>query len=143
MIKIVAVGSIKEEYIRRAVSNLQSVINTKNRIEVCVVEDEKCPEKLSEKEKEEVKRKEAQRIERYIKSKDYVVALTLEGKPYQTQKFEKLVRKESVCFIIGGSLGLHEEIIRKTNEELSFGPMTYPHQLMRWVLLEKIEESLK
>lgn len=143
MIKVIAVGSVKEDYIRTAIEKHCKEAGKITQVEIIAVEDEKCPEKLSEKEKEEVKRKEAQKITRHIKAGDYVVALTLDGEKYQTARFEKLLKKESVCFIIGGSLGLSGEVIRIAKEELSFGPMTYPHQLMRWILLEKIVESLK
>lgn len=143
MIKIIAVGGIKEDYIQEAISLNKHRIEKKMPIEVIVIDDEHCPETLSEKEKSEVKRKEGQRIAKHIRQQDYVIALTLEGKPFQEKRFEKIANNENCCFIIGGSLGLSDEVKKLAKEELSFGPMTYPHQLVRWILLEKIADVVR
>lgn len=142
MIKIIGVGTIKEEYIKKAINLKIAAIQHHQKIEIISVNDEKCPENLSEKEKAEVKRKEGEKILRFIKDEDYVVALTLEGPAFEQNKFKKQLQQDRLCFIIGGSLGLAPAVIQRANQELSFGAMTYPHQLMRWVLLEQIATAL-
>ena len=139
MIKIIGVGAIKEDYIKMAIVRSLESIQKKHSVQVLTVEDEKCPENLSEKEKEEVKRKEGERILRHIQQEEHVIALTLEGRPFQEKNFRQLIRRTKVCFVIGGSLGLSDEVRKRANGEISFGPMTYPHQLMRWILLEQID----
>ena len=135
-------GAVKEEYINQAILREISRIRQRESIELLVVDDEKCPEELSEKEKEMVKRKEGQRILRLIQPKERVIALTLEGKAFREKEFAAMLQEEAVCFVIGGSLGLSDEVRQRANRELSFGPMTYPHQLMRWILLEQIGRVL-
>ena len=142
MIRIISVGAVKEEYINQAILREISRIRQRESIELLVVDDERCPEELSEKEKEMVKRKEGQRILRLIQPKERVIALTLEGKAFREEDFAAMLQEEAVCFVIGGSLGLSDEVRQRANRELSFGPMTYPHQLMRWILLEQIGRVL-
>ena len=142
MIRIISVGAVKEEYISQAILREISRIRQRESIELLVVDDEKCPEELSEKEKEMVKRKEGQRILHLIQPKERVIALTLEGKAFREEDFAAMLQEEAVCFVIGGSLGLSDEVRQRANRELSFGPMTYPHQLMRWILLEQIGRVL-
>lgn len=142
MIKVIGVGSIKEEYIKKAINLNISAIPKNIGIHVISVEDESCPENLSDREKEEIKRKEGQKILRFVQREDYVVALTLEGRAFNAKEFQKDIRRENICFVIGGSLGLSTEVRKRANTELSFGPMTYPHQLMRWVLLEQIRQGV-
>lgn len=142
MIRIISVGAVKEEYINQAILQEIRRIRQRESIELLVVDDEKCPEELSEKEKEMVKRKEGQRILRLIQPKERVIALTLEGKAFREKEFAAMLQEEAVCFVIGGSLGLSDEVRQRANRELSFGPMTYPHQLMRWILLEQIGRVL-
>ena len=142
MIRIISVGAVKEEYISQAILREISRIRQRESIELLVVDDERCPEELSEKEKEMVKRKEGQRILHLIQPKERVIALTLEGKAFREEDFAAMLQEEAVCFVIGGSLGLSDEVRQRANRELSFGPMTYPHQLMRWILLEQIGRVL-
>ena len=142
MIRIISVGAVKEEYINQAILREISRIRQRESIELLVVDDEKCPEELSEKEKEMVKRKEGQRILHLIQPKERVIALTLEGKAFREADFAAMLQEEAVCFVIGGSLGLSDEVRQRANRELSFGPMTYPHQVMRWILLEQIGRVL-
>lgn len=143
MIKIIGVGSIKEEYIRKAIAQQCEKINKHSRIEIITVEDEKCPENFSEKQREDVKSKEGQKILRHIKPEDYVIALTLEGEAFYHFELKSMLLQKNVCFLIGGSLGLSEEVKKRAHREMSFGDMTYPHQLMRWILAEKIADILQ
>ncbi len=143
MIRIISVGAIKEEYINQAILQEAGHIRQREKLELLTVEDEKCPEELSEKEKEIVKRREGQKILRLLRPEEKVVALTLEGKAFQPQKFAAMLRDRPVCFLIGGSLGLSAEVRHRADSELSFGRMTYPHQLMRWILLEQIVLALR
>ena len=132
MIRIISVGAVKEEYIHQAVLQEAGRIRQREKLELLAVDDEKCPEELSDKEKEIVKRREGERILRLLRPEERVIALTLEGKAFRP-----------VCFLIGGSLGLSPEVRKRADRELSFGPMTYPHQLMRWILLEQIGLALR
>ncbi len=143
MIRIISVGAIKEEYINQAILQEAGHIRQRKKLELLTVEDEKCPEELSEKEKEIVKRREGQKILRLLRPEEKVVALTLEGKAFQPQKFAAMLGDRPVCFLIGGSLGLSAEVRQRADSELSFGKMTYPHQLMRWILLEQIALALR
>ena len=143
MIRIISVGAIKEEYIAQAIAGEAGRIRQREKLELLTAEDEKCPEELSDKEKEIVKRREGQRLLRLLRPEERVIALTLEGKAFQPEEFATMLRDGPICFLIGGSLGLAAEVRRRADRELSFGPMTYPHQLMRWILLEQIAQALR
>ena len=143
MIRIISVGAVKEEYIHQAVLQEAGRIRQREKLELLAVDDEKCPEELSDKEKEIVKRREGERILRLLRPEERVIALTLEGKAFRPREFAAMLRDAPVCFLIGGSLGLSAEERQRADRELSFGPMTYPHQLMRWILLEQIRLALR
>lgn len=139
MVRIICVGSIKEEFVKEAVRDLLNKCSKK--IEIVEVKDEPCSENLSPKEKKEIMRIEGERILQAIEDREYVAVLSPDGKDFQENRFCKIFRHENLCFVIGGSLGVCEEVKRKANEVVSFGSMIYPHQLMRWILLEKIVET--
>lgn len=108
------------------------------------VADEKTPDKASETEEEQIKQKEAERILKYIKDDAYCIALAIEGRKTDSvamaQHLEQLglKGKSNLVFVIGGSLGLHRTVLQRADEKLSFSDMTFPHQLMRVILLEQI-----
>ena len=125
-----------------------------NSTEMCKVNnievpDEKCPEKLSNAEMEIVKNKEGERILSKISSDIYVVALAIEGEQVSTEKFLKKIKllvnqgKHHFAFVIGGSLGLSDVVLKRANYKLSFSKMTFPHQLMKVILTEQIEKTMK
>ena len=91
----------------------------------------------------QVKDKEGNRILSKITQEDYVIALAIEGKMIQSEQFKKVMTQNQVAFVIGGSLGLSEQVMKRSNYQLSFSKMTFPHQLMKVVLMEQIESAVK
>ena len=119
------------------------------KIDLVEVPDEKAPEQLSDAEMELVKKKEGERILAKISEGTYVIALALDGKMKTSEEMaadlDALMTygKSKVAFIIGGSLGLHDDVLRRADEKLCFGKMTLPHQLMKLVLVEQIYRSFR
>lgn len=143
-ITIITVGKIKEHFYRDALLEYKKRLSRYCKLEIIEVADEKTKENATFAEEQLVLEKEAVRILKYVKQNSYVIALSIKGKTYSSvdlaKKIENLgiVGKSDVTFIIGGSLGLHESVIQECKEELSFSKMTFPHQLMRVILLEQI-----
>ncbi len=133
--KIICVGKIKEQALKEDIKRL------KKNIEIIEIPDEKCPENYSDKEKENVKITEGKKILKHIKNNDYVISLAIEGKLISTEKLKDKLN-DNVVFIIGGSLGLSDEVIKRSDYLLSFSRMTFPHQLMRWILIKYLNEVL-
>ncbi|MBZ2175667.1 23S rRNA (pseudouridine(1915)-N(3))-methyltransferase RlmH [Schnuerera sp. xch1] len=148
-IKIVAVGKIKEKYIQQGIEEFKKRLSKYCLINIIEVKDEKAPEDLSEKDMEKVKQKEGERILSKIPKNSFIIALAIEGKGLSSEKLSKRMESlmidgiNDITFIIGGSLGLSEEILNKSNFKLSFSNMTFPHQLMRLVLLEQIYRGFR
>ncbi|MER2002662.1 MAG: 23S rRNA (pseudouridine(1915)-N(3))-methyltransferase RlmH, partial [Carnobacterium inhibens] len=119
------------------------------KMELIEVPDEKAPEKLSEAEMVQVKEKEGERILAKIPDQAFVFALTIEGKQRTSEEFAKEIEqlgvqgKSTIVFVIGGSLGLSDAVMKRSNTPISFGKMTLPHQLMRLVLIEQIYRGFK
>lgn len=135
-ITILTVGKVKEKYFTGAIQEYSKRLSRYCKPEIIEVADEKTPDRASE--------KEGERLARYLKDDAYVIALAIEGKQMSSEAFaRKLDRlgiegKSHIIFIIGGSIGLDPEILKQADELLSFSPMTFPHQLMRVILLEQI-----
>lgn len=148
-ITVIAVGKIKEKFYREAVAEYEKRLSRYCKLEIIQVEDEKTPDKAGEALETEIKRKEAERIMKHIREEAYVVTLEIQGRMYDSEEFaggiEKLATQGTshIQFIIGGSLGLHEEICKKADRAVSFSKMTYPHQLMRVILLEQIYRAYR
>ena len=119
------------------------------KMELIEVPDEKAPEKLSEAEMVQVKEKEGERILAKIPDQAFVFALAIEGKQRTSEEFAKEIEqlgvqgKSTIVFVIGGSLGLSDAVMKRSNTPISFGQMTLPHQLMRLVLIEQIYRGFK
>lgn len=119
------------------------------KIELIEVPDEKAPEKLSEAEMLQVKEKEGERILAKIPENAYVFALAIEGKQRTSEEFSKEIEqlgiqgKSNLVFVIGGSLGLSQAVMKRSNTPISFGKMTLPHQLMRLVLVEQVYRGFR
>lgn len=147
-ITMITVGKLKEKYLKDAISEYSKKLGKLCRLEIIEVEDEKTPDNASEKEKLKIKEKEGQGILKYIKEDMYVFALAIEGKMLSTDEFIKLFKvlrqkpTEDYAFIIGGSLGLSDEVLRRADYKLSFSKMTFPHQLMRVILLEQLNKAV-
>lgn len=149
-IKIIAVGKIKEKFYKEAIDEYLKRMQAYNKVEIIEVADEMAAETLSEKELEQVKEKEGERILGKISKEDYVVSLEILGKQMDSIEFAKFIENEmaegfgrNLVFIIGGSNGLAKEVSQRSNKKLSFGKMTYPHQLMRVILTEQIYRAYR
>ncbi len=148
-ITIISVGKIKEKYLKNAIKEYSKRLSRYCKLSDIEVNDEKAPENLSEIEMENIKDKEGQGILKNIKDGTYVIALAIEGDMLSSEKFaDKLDRlaiqgKSNVAFIIGGSLGLSEEVLSRADYKLSFSPMTFPHQLMKVILLEQVYRGFR
>lgn len=143
-ITLVTVGKIKEKFYRDAVDEFTKRLSRYCKIKIIEVADENTPQNASESMEEQIKNKEGERILKYINDSMYVIALAIEGKEASSVQFAgKLERlgiegTSDICFVIGGSLGLAKDVYQRADELLSFSPMTFPHQLMRVILLEQI-----
>lgn len=141
MIKIVAVGKIKEVFFTQAIEEYSKRLSGYTKLQIIEVADEKCDDKTLE--------KEADKILKVLKETDYVIALAIKGKKYSSEGLADLIRqlevdgKSSITFVIGGSLGLSKRVLERADLLLSFSDMTFPHQLMRIILLEQIYRSCK
>lgn len=148
-IRILCVGKIKESYYRKAIEELRKKISVYAPIEIIEVADEKTPDRASALMEERIKEVEGRRLLSHIRFEDYVFALCIEGEQVTTRKFHNQIRqlenqgKESVVFLIGGSLGLHKDVVDRANAKISFSAMTFPHQMMRVLLLEQIDTAVR
>ncbi len=148
-IKILCVGKIKESYFKKAIEEKKKEISSYAQIEIVEVADEKTPDKASALLENKIKEIEGKRLLSHIHLEDYVFALCIEGEQITTKKFKNKIRqlmnqeKETIVFLIGGSLGLHEDVVKRANVKISFSSMTFPHQMMRVILLDQICTVLK
>ena len=143
-ITIIAVGKIKEKFYRDAIDEYAKRLSKYCKFEVIEVADEKTPDKCSETEEQLILSKEADKISKHIRPDMYVYALAIKGKKLDSVAFANEINqlglsgKSSIAFIIGGSLGLHDSILKRSDKQISFSDMTFPHQLMRVILSEQI-----
>lgn len=143
-ITVIAVGKIKEKFIREAIAEYEKRLKRYCTFEIIEAKDEPTPENPSEKEKEIVLLKEGERIEEKIPKGALVVTLCVEGKEETSEEFARFLEKTAsdgvshITFIIGGSFGLSEKVKALSKKRLSFSKMTFPHQLMRLILSEQI-----
>ena len=144
LFKIICVGKIKEEYYSSQIQELCKQINKKNRVEIIQSEDEKIPKNASDAVKQKIIETESRNSLASIGKNDFVIALCIEGKKYTTEQFAAIIRQaeereyEAVSFLIGGSLGTSNELVRCADVKMSFSDMTFPHQWMRVMLLDQI-----
>lgn len=142
-------GKLKEKYLKQGIEEYAKRLTKYCKFKVIEVSDEKAPENLSEAEMLQVKDKEGERILAKVKEQDYVFALAINGKQNSSEEMAYKIDqlgiqgKSSIVFIIGGSLGLSEAVLAKSNQLISFGKLTYPHQLMKLVLVEQIYRSYR
>ena len=143
-ITLITVGKIKEKYLEAAISEYAKRLSRYCRLEIVQVADEKTPDGAGEALEIQIKEKEGERILAHVKEGAYVVALAIDGKQLSSEELadfmeERGVRGEShIQFVIGGSLGLSDAVLRRSDYRLSFSRMTFPHQLMRVILLEQV-----
>jgi len=143
-IYIISVGKIKEKYLKDAIAEYSKRLTRYCRLEIIEVTDEKTPDNASEKEELQIKEKEGAAILRHVKDSMHVVALDLKGRMLSSEEFSGYIGDcgikgvSNIAFIIGGSLGLSKEVLKRADYSLCFSKMTFPHQLMRVILLEQL-----
>ncbi|WP_338463450.1 23S rRNA (pseudouridine(1915)-N(3))-methyltransferase RlmH [Brevibacillus sp. FSL L8-0520] len=148
-ITIVTVGKLKEKYLREGIAEYTKRLSAYCKLQIVEVSDEKAPEELSASEMEQVKRKEGERILAQIKPDHYVIALAIDGQMWSSEKLSSELDKlalhgrSQVAFVIGGSLGLSAEVLKRGDVQLSFSKMTFPHQLVRLVLVEQVYRAFR
>jgi len=148
-VTIIAVGKIKEKYFTDAIKEYSKRLSRYCKLEVVEVADEKTPDGASEVLEEQIRSIEGERILKNIKDKTYVIALAIDGKMPDSVQFANHIDKLAVsgngniAFVIGGSLGLSKDVLNTANEKISFSKMTFPHQLMRVILLEQIYRGFR
>jgi len=148
-IQLVVVGKVKESYLEQGIREYLKRLGPYANVQIREVPDEKAPEQLSEAEALRVKGKEGERVLAHIKPDAFVIALAIDGEPWTSEQLagnlEHLATygRSQVCFVIGGSLGLSDAVLRRADAKLSFGRITLPHQLIRLVLVEQIYRAFK
>ena len=148
-ITLITVGKIKEKYLKDAIAEYSKRLSRYCKLEIIEVADEKTPDQASETVEENIRNKEGERILKHIRDDMYVITLEIGGKMLSseelTQKIETLgiQGESSIAFAIGGSSGLGKEGLRRSDYALSFSKMTFPHQLMRVILLEQVYRSYR
>ena len=148
-ITVITVGKIKEKYLKDAIAEYSKRLSKYCKLEIIEVADEKTPDNASEVVEDSIRSKEAERILKYVKDDAYVITLEIGGKQLSSEELADKIDKlgiqgtSHIIFIIGGSIGLGKEVLNKSNYALSFSKMTFPHQLMRVILLEQVYRSYR
>lgn len=145
-VSIICPGKIKEKFYTEAIKEYAKRISRFSDFEIIEIADESIPDNASDKEKEDIKNREGKKILSRIKGQSYIISLCIEGKTLDSVELANTIKTacmqtSHIVFLIGGSLGLSDEVKKKSHLCLSFGRMTLPHQLMRVVLSEQIYRS--
>lgn len=148
-INIICVGKVKEQYLREAIAEYSKRLSKYCNLKIVELPDEKLPSKLYDSVISEVKEKESKMIINALKGDPYVICLDLKGKEMSSEDFSKKIQdiclrfNSTITFVIGGTLGMTEELLKMANETICFSKMTFPHQLIRVFLLEQLFRSFK
>lgn len=148
-ITVISVGKIKEAYLQEGIKTYASRLSKICDLRLIEINDEKAPENLSQALMEQIKTKEGKGILAQITPQMYVVTLEILGKELSTKAFLNIINaqreleKKDFCFVIGGSLGLGDDVSKRSNYKLSFSKMTLPHQLMKLILMEQLSEVIQ
>ena len=147
-INIICVGKIKETYLKDAIAEYSKRLSKYCKLNIIELPDEKIPDKTNLNIENEIKTKECNNIINHIKKDSYVVCLDLKGKELSSEEFSKNIENISmqssqITFIIGGSLGLTEKLLGLSNQKICFSKMTFPHQLMKLILVEQVYRAYK
>ncbi len=148
-ITLVTVGKLKEKYLKQAIDEYSKRLGRYCKLDIIELPDEKTPDNASEKEELQIKEKEGRLILSKIKDTSYVVAMDLQGKEITSEQFSSFIEKcgvtgkSNIVFVIGGSLGLSDEVRRRADYKLCFSKMTFPHQLFRVMLLEQVYRAFR
>lgn len=148
-ITILSVGKIKEKYLKDAIAEYAKRLSRYCKLQIVEVEDEKTPDGASAAMEDQIKEKEAARLSKCLDEEAFLITLEIQGKMLDSEDFSKTMEqiclrgKNHIQFVIGGSLGLHTSITERADLALSFSKMTFPHQLMRVILLEQVYRSFR
>lgn len=148
-ISIIAVGKLKEKYLKQGIEEYLKRLGPYAKVQVKEVADEKAPDNMSENEMKEVKQKEGERILSQISQDAYVITLEIDGKMLTSEKFaaklDELATygKSKIAFVIGGSVGISKNVQKRSDLALSFSELTFPHQMMRMILLEQVYRAFR
>lgn len=148
-ITLITVGKLKEKFFRDAVGEYGKRLSRYCRLDIREAADEKTPEKASAIQREQILQKEGERIQKLIPEDAFVITLEVEGRRLTSEAFAEEIRRlcvsgtSHIAFVIGGSLGLHDSIKKRADLAVSFSDMTFPHQLMRVILLEQIYRAYR
>lgn len=148
-ITLVTVGKIKEKYFTGAVEEYSKRLSRYCKLNIIQVTDEKTPDQASAAEEAQIRSREGERILAQIKDGTFVIALAIDGQMLSSEQLAAKIGQlgvhgqSQIVFVIGGSLGLSEAVLKRADYRLSFSKMTFPHQLMRVVLLEQIYRSFR
>ncbi|MCH9274875.1 23S rRNA (pseudouridine(1915)-N(3))-methyltransferase RlmH [Bifidobacterium amazonense] len=148
-IDIIAVGKVKESYLRDAIAEYSKRLGRYCKLGIIEVADEKTPENASEGVERQIRAKEGERIARHLRDNAYVIALAIDGRMLSSEGLANEINQlglrgvSHIQLVIGGSIGLDDAILRRADYKLSFSKMTFPHQLMRVILLEQIYRAFK
>lgn len=148
-ITVITVGKLKEKYLKMAIDEYSKRLSRYCKLNIIEVMDEKAPEQMSISQEMIVKNKEGERILKHVKDNAYVITLEIKGKMLSSEQLAKHISqlgvegKSHLVLIIGGSIGLSDEVIARSDYSLSFSNMTFPHQLMRVILLEQVYRSFR
>ena len=148
-ITICCVGEVKEKFYCQAIDEYSKRLSKYCKLEIKEVADEKTPDSASDNVNRMIKAKEGDRLRSCIKDDMYVIALAIDGKMLDSVELSEKIAslgisgKSDIAFVIGGSLGLDDKVLQRADYKLSFSKMTFPHQLMRVILLEQIYRSFR
>ena len=148
-INIICIGKLKEDYLKDAILEYSKRLSKYCNLSITELPDEKLPSKINSSVIQEIKNKECFKILEHIKKDSYVFSLDLKGKQYSSEEFSKEIENialnynSSITFVIGGTLGLTDEVLEKSDKLICFSKMTFPHQLIRVFLLEQIYRGFK
>ena len=148
-INIVCVGKLKETYLKEAVEEYSKRLSKYCNLKFIEISDEKLPSKINDSNIQEIKNKEGNKILSSIKKDSYVIALDLHGKQFTSEEFSEKIENitvrgfSTITFIIGGTLGIMNKNLEKSNELICFSKMTFPHQLIRVFLAEQLFRAFK
>ncbi len=147
-IKLIVVGNVKETFYQNKIEEFQKQINKKISIQLICLKDESIPKQTSETVIRKIKETEGEKILSQFQNTDYVAALCIDGKKMDKSKIKESIAtaeqrgKSSIAFVIGGSLGLSDAVVKRADEKISFSNMTFPHQLMRVMLMEVLADTI-
>ena len=148
-INIICVGKIKEKYLQDAIQEYSKRLSKYCLLNIIELNDEKLPQNLNDSLTKQIKEKESNNIISHIDKSSYIIALDLKGKQFSSEEFSKKITdislnsSSTITFVIGGTLGLSNQVLQTSNELICFSKMTFPHQLIRVFLLEQVFRAFK